>query len=196
MKQSKVRVKPIETHYDGYKFRSRLEARWAVFFNALGIKYEYELEGYDLGEAGWYLPDFYLKNVGLRGQEQGLWAEIKQIRPTETEEHKMIALVLGTKKDGVILIGSPCAYPGELDTSSDGHYQYMLDPGNDGGFWWDNDMAFMKCYNCGLIKIEYTESNYLYCPTCGGRCDFNHAKINAATVKARQARFEHGTRKG
>lgn len=25
-------IKPIETKYDGYLFRSRLEARWAVFF--------------------------------------------------------------------------------------------------------------------------------------------------------------------
>lgn len=51
-------MKAIETRYKGYRFRSRLEARWAVFFDALGIKWEYEPEGYDLGEAGWYLPDF------------------------------------------------------------------------------------------------------------------------------------------
>lgn len=34
-------IKPIETHYNGYRFRSRLEARWAVFFDALGIKPEF-----------------------------------------------------------------------------------------------------------------------------------------------------------
>lgn len=34
----------IETEYGGYKFRSRLEARWAVFFDMLGIKWEYEEE--------------------------------------------------------------------------------------------------------------------------------------------------------
>ncbi len=53
-------IKAIETEYKGYRFRSRLEARWAVFFDALGITWEYEKEGYDLGEAGWYLPDFWL----------------------------------------------------------------------------------------------------------------------------------------
>lgn len=31
-----------------------------MFFDAMGIKYEYEPEGYDLGELGWYLPDFWL----------------------------------------------------------------------------------------------------------------------------------------
>jgi len=53
-------IKAIETIYNGYKFRSRLEARWAVLFDALGLEYEYEKEGYDLSDFGWYLPDFYL----------------------------------------------------------------------------------------------------------------------------------------
>lgn len=52
-------IKAIETYYKGYRFRSRLEARWAVFFDAAGIKYEYEPEGFDL-DGVWYLPDFYL----------------------------------------------------------------------------------------------------------------------------------------
>lgn len=37
-------IKPIETIYNGYRFRSRLEARWAVFFDALGVEYQYEPE--------------------------------------------------------------------------------------------------------------------------------------------------------
>jgi hypothetical protein len=37
-----MEIKPIETEYGGYKFRSRLEARWAVFFDTAKIKYEYE----------------------------------------------------------------------------------------------------------------------------------------------------------
>lgn len=53
-------IKPIETIYNGYRFRSRLEARWAVFFDAAGIKFEYEIEGFDLGNGVYYLPDFYL----------------------------------------------------------------------------------------------------------------------------------------
>ena len=52
-------IKPIETVYNGYRFRSRLEARWAVFFDALGIDWEYEYEGFDL-DGEWYLPDFFL----------------------------------------------------------------------------------------------------------------------------------------
>ena len=51
--------KPIETRYKGYRFRSRLEARWAVFFDTLGIPWDYESQGYET-EMGPYLPDFVL----------------------------------------------------------------------------------------------------------------------------------------
>lgn len=52
-------LKAIETEYNGYRFRSRLEARWAVFFDTIGIEYEYELEGFE-ADGVRYLPDFYL----------------------------------------------------------------------------------------------------------------------------------------
>lgn len=48
-----IAAKP--TLYADTRFRSRLEARWAVFFDALGIKWVYEpvIEG-----VNGYLPDF------------------------------------------------------------------------------------------------------------------------------------------
>ena len=63
-------LQPIETEYKGYKMRSRLEAKWAVFFDHLGIEWIYELDGYVLGDGISYIPDFYLPQVGM-------WAEVK-----------------------------------------------------------------------------------------------------------------------
>lgn len=60
-------IKPIETIYNSYRFRSRLEARWAVFFNALGVEFEYEPEGFVLPSGKYYLPDFRVKCYGKRG---------------------------------------------------------------------------------------------------------------------------------
>ena len=60
-------IRAIETEYDGYRFRSRLEARWAVFFDALGVDYEYEPEGFELPSGKRYLPDFRVKCYGTRG---------------------------------------------------------------------------------------------------------------------------------
>lgn len=61
-------IKAIETEYNGYKFRSRTEAKWAVFFDALGVDYEYEPEGYELPNGERYLPDFRVKCYGTRGE--------------------------------------------------------------------------------------------------------------------------------
>ncbi len=70
---------PIPTEYSGIQFRSRLEARWAVFFDALGLKWQYEPEGYQL-PSGWYLPDFLLPNMC-----GGTFIEIKPAFPAENE---------------------------------------------------------------------------------------------------------------
>ncbi len=93
-------IKAIETSYKGYRFRSRLEARWAVFFDALGIKWEYEAEGFDLGEAGWYLPDFWLPELKL-------FAEVKAGAFTEIEYNRLSALSRMTGFGALMLSGVP-----------------------------------------------------------------------------------------
>lgn len=75
-------IRPVETIYNGYRFRSRIEARWAVFFDAIGCAYEYEPEGFDLGDGYYYLPDFYLP-------EHDVWVEIKGKQLTEEERQKI-----------------------------------------------------------------------------------------------------------
>lgn len=82
-------IKSIETEYKGYRFRSRLEARWAVFFDACGVKWEYEPEGFDLGDGLYYLPDFLLHDVWIRNLYKcDLWAEVKG-KMTETDAAKI-----------------------------------------------------------------------------------------------------------
>lgn len=51
-------VQAIETEYAGRRFRSRLEARWAVFLDHLDLKWLYEPQGYLLGNGERYLPDY------------------------------------------------------------------------------------------------------------------------------------------
>ncbi len=63
-------IKAIETRYAGCRFRSRLEARWAVFFDSLGTPWEYEPQGVYGDDGTPYLPDFWLP-------EMHLWAEVK-----------------------------------------------------------------------------------------------------------------------
>ncbi|MFF9240062.1 hypothetical protein ACF1AL_14680 [Streptomyces sp. NPDC014801] len=67
-------IQAIDTYYAGHYFRSRLEARWACVFNDLGIAWEYEPQGYRVGEEGRpYLPDFHLTDLDW-------WVEVKGAR--------------------------------------------------------------------------------------------------------------------
>lgn len=94
-----MELKPIETKYKGCLFRSRLEARWAVFFDEMGIPWEYEKEGYNLPTVGWYLPDFWLP-------QQQCFFEVKGAEPNQVEKlkasnlskvaRKVVALASGT----------------------------------------------------------------------------------------------------
>lgn len=58
-------IQAIETEYAGVRFRSRLEARWAVFFDALGVRWEHEPEAFVLPSGARYLPDFWLPDLKL-----------------------------------------------------------------------------------------------------------------------------------
>lgn len=91
-------IRAIETEYAGCRFRSRTEARWAVFFDVLGLSWEYEPEGFDLGSIR-YLPDFYVDGVG--------WLEIKPAKePTELELKKCSAFATNIETM-YMLLGAP-----------------------------------------------------------------------------------------
>jgi len=82
-------IKAIETRYKGYRFRSRLEARWAVFFDNLGIAWEYEREGFEFDDGTRYLPDFWLPRSEL-------WVEVKGKLLHDDEWHKADLLLAGS----------------------------------------------------------------------------------------------------
>lgn len=78
-------IKAIQTRYAGRHFRSRLEARWAVFFDSLAIEWRYEPEGFQIHDRlgiadreGWgYLPDFLLPSGITPIWPHPLWVEVK-----------------------------------------------------------------------------------------------------------------------
>lgn len=75
-------MQAIETVWNGYRFRSRLEARWAIVFESMGADWEYEPNGFVLDDGTTYLPDFLLHDVGIyddnhRGEKIDLYVEVK-----------------------------------------------------------------------------------------------------------------------
>jgi len=90
------------TNYNGTVFRSRLEARWAVYLDELGVCYEYEPEFFQLDSRN-YLPDFWVKDDD---SEEYLWLEIKPTYPTEIEIETMNELCNISHCPGMIIYGS------------------------------------------------------------------------------------------
>lgn len=183
-------IKAIETEYKGYRFRSRLEARWAVFFDEIGAKWEYEPEGFQLEDGTKYLPDFLLHDVRGRGaymmDKFDIYIEIKGVL-TQEDLHKVQMF-----QKPIIIFGQiPDATWREYE-SAGRHYAYWdFDFGKD-----DNDRFYNlefsegddywtepKALKGGGLVLDYPDNPY----------DFvDNTKTAEAYKKARQARFEHG----
>lgn len=131
-------IKPIETFYNRYRFRSRLEARWAVFFDKAGIKYQYEPQGYKLSDGTWYLPDFYLPDVETE-YGKGLWCEVKNDLERDLSKPKQFAM------DGKYIA---------IITSFDGS--------DNGLIYYDKNAGMIFDENCYFYKCEYCNT-YIYC---------------------------------
>lgn len=203
-------IKPIETIYNGYRFRSRLEARWAVFFDTLDIRYEYEIEGYVLNGIH-YLPDFWVPSWHS-------WVEIKPEYPSPKEKKKGLNLWMATKKRCLIIWGSPYAYI-PYDPLEKARIDYRLNLADKHFLdrhtkqWSDRNESieiFSECPVChGINLARILDDGYCHGGIgLGCQCDepvlssdygrerteFINPRLIAAYTAARQARFEHGER--
>jgi hypothetical protein len=92
-------IKAIETSYAGHLFRSRLEARWAVFFDTLGVKWEYEAQGFELPSGATYLPDFRLPDLKM-------WVEVKGDEGALRDSGARLAeFVMHQDDNGLLILG-------------------------------------------------------------------------------------------
>jgi hypothetical protein len=92
-------IKALPTPYNGITFRSRTEARWAVFFDVIGWQWDHEKEGFDV-DGRWYLPDFYLP-------EFPMWFEVKPDQTDGAERKHFADLCRLSKRRGIIAYGQP-----------------------------------------------------------------------------------------
>lgn len=169
-------IKPIETYYNGFKFRSKLEARWAVAFDVMGYKYEYEPEGFDCGDGVYYLPDFYLP-------DHGVWVEIKG-KPLSDEEQMKINKFCEAKCDITnggerfrLLMGQ-IPLPMCLDGKPTSAIQCLV---------YLSAAEIMKAFKADDMEPYVGELvTSIWLADCPGE------KVAEALQTARQARFDHG----
>ncbi len=200
-------IKPIETYYNGYRFRSRLEARWAVFFDALGVPYEYEPEGFSRNGL-YYLPDFRVQCHGWRGacdaQGSPLYVEVKG-KMTKQDIEKISAfsvqglsekeyeLYMHGKLDfmplDILIVGNIPPLGGASDSWLTKSYEQMdgIEDAYPFNYYYiDGDYfaAYPAADKNGRFYLWGDDSNYI------NRED--EKRVEDAYTMARQARFEHG----
>ena len=179
-------IKAIPTRYKGYHFRSRLEARWAVFFDALNIEWQYEPEGFELPNGERYLPDFYLQGMGV-------WVDIKPVLPQtptglrmtwDNVYQKLETIAMDRGESAAILTGDPLEdslfmgwrYTDAGCGQSYWHSARLVDTDNGPDFYLFGVELF---FDDGMsLKVESKRPNM--------------QDTNLAVAAFRTARFEHG----
>jgi hypothetical protein len=186
--QGAAMISAIPTSHNGVKFRSRLEARWAYFFDILSVPYRYEYEGFQLGDR-WYVPDFWLP-------ETKTWIEIKPPfnREYEREELRyqetvtLCGQLAGKTKNKVVLLA--CGF-GDWLLDDWKHRRNMIaffgrSDGDDYGT--DNPYLPAVCSTCGKLGFEFEGRSERI---CGGRCHWNGTVITRPLSDAVQAVISH-----
>jgi hypothetical protein len=177
-------IKPIETRYAGCRFRSRLEARWAVVFDHLGLRWEYEPEGYVL-PSGTYLPDFRLHLPA-----GAVWLEIKPMGAGD--DARWIDLATMSGLDVYVAFGLPRP-PQRQPPPVEGRIEVYRSNGS-----WDDDQRLTECAACDRIGFAY-EGRWAKLPCGCIRAPFDDIALQSyrmadAFTAGRSARFEHRRR--
>lgn len=195
-------IRAIQTEYKGYLFRSRLEARWAVFFDACGVDWEYEPEGYDLGNGLYYLPDFLLHSVtvnhGCFEKNCNIYVEVKgQMNDVDAEKIKRFYAAgysenngWGVSQTAVLVVGNIPAGDSMdeildcLQTAAYRDHHNWPNFYNFGTVDGDYFGAYPGVDKHGVFNLFGDDCSYLW--------SMNATTTEHAYRLARQARFEHG----
>lgn len=172
-------MKVIQTHYKGYKFRSRTEARWAVFFDSIGVDWEYEPEGFVLSDGSHYLPDFKVTyfDRGWRDHPMTYWFEVKGDLQSITDKELMKVFLF--EHELILLVGAP---------SEKGYVSNKT---------WEGESfsEFKKrVFSNNEDDVLVAPWSYKQRPWVDPQCCFASEilEMETAVSKARSARFEHG----
>lgn len=198
-------LKAIETRYAGCLFRSRLEARWAVFLDHFGIAWQYEAQGYECQPrcrlSGttpfWYLPDFWLPDLGL-------FAEVKgQLTGQEVRRLLDAAAYLSSPQGGCGG-GSDLVVLGSLPRPDAGFFQNTvpvllhMHKGDLNAVPWIGQSSGGSCYGDTLADDENARApgwdarRVIGLLLSGWQVSAADHVFRDAYQAARSARFEHG----
>jgi hypothetical protein len=190
-----VAIAAIETRYAGCRFRSRLEARYAVLFDHLGIRWEYEPEGFETS-AGRYLPDFRIELAS--DPAHPVWFEVKPDHFRHDTRHR--ALVEGTGQPLLIAAGMPRDYLDQMRGARSplrallpGQITDPIPAALVGAGWYMGEL-WNSIHKGRHWVLDAHDSVHIGLYAAGLPLPFFSWDVDAAYTAARSARFEHGER--
>lgn len=131
-------LKPIPTLYRGVHYRSRLEARWGVFFTEMKIAFQYEPKSFRMDNDTYYLPDFFLTRVKR-------FCEVKPIPLSQYEISLCNQVTEQSRRDVLALVGPPDFK--EYGVAGDPDDNVSLDTGQWKDYYYDENRFFTcPCY--------------------------------------------------
>lgn len=212
-------IKAIETLYMGHYFRSKAEARFAVFLDCLGVKWEYEPQGFDLGNGLKYLPDFKIYDVSTCHNSDGgkistydyMWVEVKGMwddnrtgKLLKPDFEKIMRFAFDDTFDDDCY-GSEVKNPIWVVGNT-----FTLDPTNEnyihGDTGWGSDSLInnfmtidgdsygfiITCPKTGMLVLCGRDSNYIPDYICHEGCDLVCPNVLNALREANRYKFDHG----
>lgn len=156
----------IPIKYKGVRYRSKLEAQWAKFFDHFGIRHIYEPEVFVLDDGTKYLPDFYLPDSKQYFEVKGImdhydYHKIEELRREMSNQSIVTEKMTPWEKEVAKLY--PCAYEldgatnicliigyagGKIDVPCEENSQYYVSDEV------DDEPALVKCRFCGKWSFK------------------------------------------
>jgi len=155
--------------YNDVFYKSMTEARWAYFFDSLGIPFLYEPATYELGLLYRYTVDFWLPTLKV-------FLEIKNpgtgIKPSLEEMERTYMLARMTRQRTFLFFGDVGLQQHEKSRSALGFIPRSDsdDVDVEAGYWW------FRCTRCGVIDITKNASS------TGKRCKCTYKDIRGGTL--------------
>ncbi len=140
----KYSITPRETEYNGILFRSRLEAKWACFFDLVGWEWQYEPS-----EINGYNPDFIIRAKSDNYKTSTIIVEVKPSIYLDLEERKKIIKKYYNVKAHILMLSDMPFFESSMGYITIGYgSQYLECVEHNNEILHDSNYEFeMKCIN-------------------------------------------------
>lgn len=153
-------IQAIPTEYAGVLFRSRLEAKWAEFFDDHGIAWAYEEQSFDLGDSVLYLPDFWLPEIRVFFEVKGVW------NYSDVEKVRRLAHAMDPEGDWTPGVGWNADFPQVMVGMSPVGVSFAAVSWKLHPMAWAPDSRFRRCARCAKFTPSLVSGDWT-CRACG-----------------------------